>query len=529
MSNYSEVGLLPSGAQMGRLIDAVEAIANGSGGSQIKSSIEYGIRFALGEDGKLASTPAGERVIRYNGAITTWDIDFIPNVGDGTSVTTYNDNPFDLIDLFSPPLWVDGLGNQFRRFSPFYYGEQKMGGYLYFWVCKTKLYSFYRLPQAFQRTINGVKYVGYRDIAVYEGSEKTSNEVTYLASATNEIPSYNRNRTQFQNFALANGTILNIDTDEECYGITHMSEYTEIFDYLIPIIFGTLNSQNSTSGFVGPTQFSWTYVVPAGMPVAAYDESTMTLYFTSNPVPNHYKVNGMICINTNNTSDNSYYFQILSTGTATGTVSGTTFTPTDDGETYYYLKLDGSSFPAPPTVAYLRPLKTGETDVIDSTNGTLAQNGICSFKIMGIENLWGNMNTQILDLSVYNYTPYQLKDSYNFTEFSTGNYQTYYNAASYQVPALSGNGQYITEMGSDDALPAVKLPIASTGGNSNTYYCDMVYTNSGAMTAYFGGDLYGYSNDGVFSRDLYYGVGDSDFNCGARLFHWKKIGPLQGD
>ena len=523
MSNYSEVGLLPSGAQMGRLIDAVEAIANGSGGSQIKSSIEYGIRFALGEDGKLASTPAGERVIRYNGAITTWDATFTPNVGDGTAVTEYSENPFDLIPIFTPPLWQDGAGNLFRRWSPYYIGEQKMGGYLYKWVCESPLYSFYRMPEMFKRTINGITYKGYADIGVYEGSDMVINDVTYLASVPNQFPSHNHNRPTFYNEAQAWQTYLNVDTDEEWYGITLCSEFTEHWDYIVPIQLGSLNSQNTTTGFVGSSQFNWTWIYEQGMPVAAYNEDTMTVYFTDNQLAT-YRVGAVVSIN--NQQNSSYYFKIIANGSATGTVSGTTFTPDDSGETYYYVQLDGTSFPAVPTGIYIRPLMTGETDVIDATNGTLSNNGLYSFKLSGVENIWGNTNKQILDISLYNGTPYQLKDPHNFIEFSTATYTQYYNAANYEVANTSG---YITVMGHDDALPSVVLPIA-VGGSTTTYYCDYFWVNtSGAMTAYFGGRLSDYSNGGVFCRGLNGGVGSSDFYRCARLFHWEKIAPLEGD
>lgn len=512
----SNAGLFPSGQQMDRLIGAVEAIANGSGGSEIKSQIEYGIRFALDENGNMASPPAGQRVTRYGGVISERDITFTPNVGDGTAVTEYNDDPFQLIDLFSTQIVTDALGNVFRRYKPFWVAEQKMGGYLYIWICETQVYNFYRMPECFVRNINGTKVLGYRDIGKYEAGEEIVNDVTLLCSKPNKIPSHNHNFSQFYGMAQAVNTALNVNTNEVIYDLTHSSDYTGILWPTKRIKWGTNASQSIYSGV---NAFNWTYI-NTGMPVAAYTEETMTVYFTENQLT-QFRVGAMVSINAS--TNNDYYFKIIANGTATGTVDGTTFTPDDSGETYYYVQLDGTAFPAVPTTINLRPLMTGETDVIDAFTGTLANDGRHSFLDDGIENCYGNMWTQIQDVRLYNGVPQQLKDPYSFTEFSTSTYTECYNSANYTVASSEG---WATQMGYDEALPDVRLT-TEVGGSSSTYYCDYFWENtSGAMTCYLGGDLGAGSNAGLFCWHVGSGLSYSYFNCGARLSRWVA---LQGD
>lgn len=473
---------------------------------------EYGVRFALGEDGNIGPNPTGQRVIRYNGILTEWNPSFTPNVGDGTSVSEIHDNEFDYIPIFSPKLHTDNAGNVFRRFKPFYWGRQVMGGYLYIWVCETPLYSFYRMPQAF---IKDGK-VGYRDIAVYEGAFETIGDVTYLCSKTGLNPAHDDSRTQFWQKAQAWQTYISVDTNNEWYGIMQISEITEILQPLVMIMFGTLNSQ---SVYNGVTNINWNYS-NTGVAVDAYNESTMTLYFSTNALK-YYRVGGTACINGVTTSED-YYRQIIANGTVTGTVSGSTFTPSEDGETYYYITISGTSFPATPTIVCLRSIFTGETDAIEATSGTLSNSGTYSFKVLGIENIWGNVDKQILDVSIYNYIPQKLISPYEFTEFSTLNYTQYYTAANYEIVALEGTSGWITKIGWQDTLPDVQFPV-SVGGSSSTYCCDPVSTNNSQRIVLFGGSSYSGSNAGLFSWRLSAGVGGGFWAYGARLSHWALI------
>lgn len=478
----------------------------------LKSQIEYGVRFALDENGNMGSAPTGQRVIRYNGAVTEWSPNFTPNVGNGTSVPEINENDFDLIPIFSPQLWKDDAGNVFRRFNPFYWGRQVMGGYLYIWVCETPLYSFYRMPQAF---IKDGK-VGYRDIAVYEGAFETIGDVTYLCSKPGLNPAHNNTRTQFWQKAQAWQTYLSVDTNNEWYGFTQISEITEILQPLVMIMFGTLNSQSVYNGVI---YISWDLTYN-GVVVDAYNENTMTLYFSTN-VLRHYRVGGTACINGTTTSED-YYRQIVANGTVMGTVSGSTFTPSDDGETYYYITISGTSFPATPTTVQSRPIYTGETDAIEATSGTLSNDGFYSFKVLGIENLWGNISTQVLDASIYNYIPQKLIYPYEFTEFSTSNYTQYYKAADYGIVELDGAYGRVTQIGWQDTMPDMQLPV-SVGGSSTTYYCDGTFTNSSLRTVLFGGTLNNNELAGLFLWNLFASTSHFDITVGARLSHWALI------
>lgn len=470
---------------------------------------EYGVRFALGEDGNIGPNPTGQRVIRYNGILTEWNPSFTPNVGDGTSVSEIHDNEFDYIPIFSPKLYTDNAGNVFRRFKPFYWGRQVMGGYLYIWVCETPLYSFYRMPQAF---IKDGK-VGYRDIAVYEGAFETIGDVTYLCSKPGLNPAHNNTKTQFWQKAQAWQAYLSVDTNNEWYGFTQISEITEILQPLIMIMFGTLNSQSVYNGVVG---IAWDYS-DTGVAVDAYNEGTMTLYFSTNALQ-YYRVGGTACINGATTSED-YYRQIVANGTVTGTVSGNTFTPSDDGETYYYITISGTSFPATPKTVCSRSIFTGETDTIEATSGTLSNNGLYSFKVLGIENVWGNIDKQILDVLIYNYIPQKLISPYEFTEFSTSNYTQYYTAADYMVVATVGARDWITQIGWQDTLPDVQLPV-SGGGSSSTYYCDKIYMGGQKENVSFGGTPSGGKDAGLFT---WIALGGSDWHYDARLSHWALI------
>ena len=473
---------------------------------------EYGVRFALGEDGNIGPNPTGQRVIRYNGILTEWNPSFTPNVGDGTSVSEIHDNEFDYIPIFSPKLYKDNAGNVFRRFKPFYWGRQVMGGYLYIWVCETPLYPFYRMPQAF---IKDGK-VGYRDISVYEGAFETIGDVTYLCSKPGLNPVTTNSKTQFWQKAQAWQTYLSADTNNEWYGITQISEITEILQPLVMIMFGTLNSQSVYNGVVA---INWNYA-NTGVAVDAYNEGTMTLYFSTNALKD-YRVGGTACINGVTTSDD-YYRQIIANGTVTGTVSGNTFTPSDDGETYYYITISGTSFPATPTTICARPIYTGETDAIEATSGTLSNNGLYSFKVLGIENVWGNVFKFVLDVSIYNYIPQKLISPYEFTEFSTSNYTQYYTAANYGVVETAEESGWITKIGWQDTLPDVQLPVFG-GGSSSTYYCDIVYTDNSQRNVLFGGCFYSAAGVGLFSWSLNAWIGGGFWAYGARLSHWALI------
>ena len=500
MSTFNTVfdGPLPSHEQMQKIVEAVTRMADTVSPSEY-GNVEFGFRRQIG-----SSVPAGERVIRRDGVIETWDIDFEPNVGQEV-----HDSDFDYIPVFSPETVTDAGGNVFARFKPFWVATQDIGGYHYIWVCETQRYPFYRMPKAF---IRGGQ-VGYRDIGIYEGSFETAEDVEYLCSKSGKNPAHNRTRTQFWNDAQAWQTRLSVDTEREWYGITQISEITEILQPLMTIAFGTLNTQ---SVFKGATSFSYTYC-DTGVAVAAYDESTMTVYSSVTAAANNFPVGGTVNINSNEASED-YYREITASGTVKGSIEGTTFTPSEDGTDYLFVTMAGSTFPATPTTICARPAWTGQTDDIQASNGTPSNDGFHSFKMFKIENIYGNTWRQVLDVSINDYTPMQLKDPYAFTEFSSATYQDYYNAASYQVGNATG---YATVITSREDMPDVALTTAA-GGSSTTYYCDSYYNpgSSSPKTVYYGGYLTGGAVAGGWSWYLYVGVGDSGWSLGARLSRW---------
>lgn len=217
---------------------------------------EYGVAFEYG-----ASSPTGKRAVRIDGELVVYDTcpdeyKYTPNYGG-----TVNENPFDSVkngkSMFSPQVWYDPLGNKFSRWSAFYVGYEYVtyNGVTYYvwWVCESAPSSIYHLPKAFRRSTG--KQWKYVDIGCYEGTDATDSatSTSYLASKSNGAkPSGMKTRGAFYNLAKANATIRGIDTtagtSEEWYGITELSEITEILQPLMAIMTLTKNSQSLYSG-----------------------------------------------------------------------------------------------------------------------------------------------------------------------------------------------------------------------------------------------------------------------------------------
>lgn len=368
------------------------------------ATAEYGVRFAVG-----ASSSAGERVIRQNGVISTWDISFTQNINNNNA-----NCPFAVYDLFNPALWTDNAGNVFRRFSRFYYCKERIGNYDYVWVCRQKATADYRLPKAF---LPNWKYV---DIAVYEGGTETIDGVTYLNSKSGSTLARSLTRTAAFDRAKAWHSKLGItDLSREFYCITTASEITEIWQ---PLVYIMLASKNSDAGYLGHISNSWA-------------ESNLIM--------------------------------------------------------------------------------PGQTDVINGLHGTIANDGLHSFKLLGIENMWGNQWKHVLDVTMLDYVPYVCDDLQKWTDTTTPNTNAAFSKVSYSV--ATGKG-YVTAMGSDAQHPEIVLPTA-VGGSDATYYADYYWINSGARTVFFGGYLNDGRHCGMSYWDLYAAVGYSDWHIGARLSH----------
>lgn len=79
-----------------------------------------------------------------------------------------------------------------------------------------------------------------------------------------------------------------------------------------------------------------------------------------------------------------------------------------------------------------------------------------------------------------------------------------------------GNG-WITQIGWQDTLPDVQLPV-SGGGSSSTYYCDTMIEGKSSVVS-FGFSASGLAA-GLFSWNT---QGFVDWNYSARLSHWALI------
>lgn len=190
---------------------------------------------------------------------------------------------------------------------------------------------------------------------------------------------------------------------------------------------------------------------------------------------------------------------------------------TYEGETYYYITISGTSFPATPTTVQSRPIYTGETDAIEATSGTLSNDGFYSFKVLGIENVFGNIIKFVLDVSNYNYIPQKLISPYEYTDFSTSNYTQYYTAANYSMAEIAEGNGWITQIGWQDTLPDVQLPV-SGGGSSSTYYCDTMIEGKSSVVSF------GFSSSGLAAGLFSWNTqGAVDWNYSARLSHWALI------
>lgn len=460
-------------AQMDELNDNLLSLLNAQGG-KVESDIEYGVRWAKG-----ASSPTCGRVTRYKGAISTWDETYTANVG------AVNDNPFDYIDLFSPQKFTDVHGNVFARFKRFYVARQTLDNYEYIWVCRKKLYSFYNLPKAFYR--NGQPYWNYVDIGCYEGSDESIDGSQYLASKSGQIPSHDKTRTSFfTNAKRWNNTLDN--TTNEYYLISTLSEITEILQPLFTIMTATKHSKSIYNGVCNHYMNS----------IAVSSTSGAKCYFATAQTAQTAFAEGY-CVCANGSTDNAQYYKIVSVGT---------------DRTGFYVELDRT-----PSVAVnnlsIRPNFTGDTDDIIATSGSASNEGKSSFKVFTIENIYGNVWKNILDLTIKDYVPYICQNLENWTDTTTPESNDNFIRCSYEV-AKSTN--YVKEVGFDATNHDGVLPVEA-GGSSSTYYCDYYSISSGVKTALLGGYLYAGVIVGIWSWSLDDDVGYSSWTRGARLSH----------
>lgn len=477
-------------ADTDRIVAAIDRLSQAHGGETEAGAVEYGVRWVKG-----ASSPQLERVTRQNGVISPWNIEFTPNVGSNIT-----DNPFDYIELFSPKLVSDASGNIFRRFGRFYVGEQTIGNYCYIWVCKAQLNSFYRLPRAFYH--KGEPHWAYVDIGAYEGGLETIGSTQYLNSKPGQALASSITRTAAQNAAKAWGTKNGSSTDDEFYSITTMSEITEILQPLLFIMFGTKNGQAVYNGVCDVNTDDFEAAVAetdTHRVLFAYD-----YYSTEAEFAEQFPVG--CCV----------WGDILGGSWRKVTACGNVKI---SNVNYFYITLDGETFNTAVGECVWRGVNsTGCTDDIKATHGTASNDGTHSFKVLGIENIYGNIWKHILDCTMVDRKPYVCEDLTAWTDATAPASNAAFKPCNYTVASIG----WVKELYHDDAHPDVNLPL-TVGGSTATYYCDYVYTTTGVRTAFYGGAYDDGSNCGLSYWALYISVGNYYGHIGARLSRKKAL------
>lgn len=461
---------------------------------------EYGARWKIG-----ASSPELERVIRKNGVISLWETGFMPNIGNAV-----HDSAFDEIDLFSPQLVTDTLGNVFRRFGRFYVCEQTEGEYEYIWVCKTPANSSYRLPRAFYH--HGTPYWNYVDIGVYEGSMESVDGVSLLASKSGRVPTVHISRADAFDAAKANGQKCGVDTEREFYCITTLSEITEI---LQPLSFIMLGTKSAHSVYKGVTKINTVLYKPA----MSVKETNRVLFsydkYKESKLIKQFPVDCCVWYETVVNDMEELQKSSWRRVTASGNVEV-------DGTAYYAITLDGPPFKVNKSSSRLwRGINvTGLADGITATHGTYGNDGTYSFKILGIENVYGSLWKHVLDCTPCDRIPYICTDITAWEETKTPASSAVFEPCGY---TLCETGR-VKEVRRDDAHPDVKLPVESVEvANENVYYCDMIWTCVFASSAFFGGtydDWTAYDKDtkpGLSCWSFFDAIGTKFINIGARL------------
>lgn len=481
-------------AQLKRIASANEAMAqkqnaDGDGGFISAAPIEYGIRWTIG-----ASGSAGERVTRQNGLISLWDIAYTRNTSEGIA-----DNPFEKISLFNPTLYEDQAGNQFRRFQRFYFGRQYIGLYEYWWVCSKPVYDFYRLPRAFYR--NGSPYWNYVDIGVYEASNELVDGVNYLASKSGVQPLVSVSRTAFNTRAKALMTRFSLDSEKETYHLQTMSELTEILQPLSVIMLGSKHSQNTDNGYLGVTSMDLT----SRTATISVPSECLIYLDASIDVESKFPVGFPVSI-----GGSATWRTVVRTQNDTGDLG------------YSVVEFDGEPIEtvAGTTTIQLRPRFTGETDSISALSGATVNDGKHSFKLFGIENIFGNTWKHILDVTMggdrYAYVCENLDEWADINPVGDARF----TKCGYQVCEYNG---YASEIIPDTLHNDVALTVKAKG-SSTTHYADYYYWVNASMegkprTVLYGGALANGAVAGLFAWALSVGLGVADWCYGGRLSH----------
>lgn len=119
-------------------------------------------------------------------------------------------------------------------------------------------------------------------------------------------------------------------------------------------------------------------------------------------------------------------------------------------------------------------IKTGGSDFIDMSSGTLLNDGHNSFNYRGIENLWGNVRCFVegVNIDQINDTKNTIYIANNARHYSSNSITEYYSKLNeYKKINMSG---FVKESGFDQEFPFINLPI-KVDGNSTNGMGDLVY------------------------------------------------------
>ena len=144
----------------------------------------------------------------------------------------------------------------------------------------------------------------------------------------------------------------------------------------------------------------------------------------------------------------------------------------------------------------MRPFCWGETD------------GFSGMKFLGVENFYGNVWEFVDGLTIVDYVCKITEDPSKYDDVGTS-----YEITAGAVPSASDGG-YIKKMQATNDAPFLPSDI---GGSETTYFCDILWTNSGTMVACFGGGWNIAGQAGAFCWFLGSGASDTDSSTGSRL------------
>lgn len=463
--------------------------------NDLKNVVEYGVRFALGQQSSV-----GERVKRVNGELTVGvATNLIANFGIDDEIV---ENTFDHIDIFKTVKKI--IGNNVLIGRQLYFAKVetvKEGAttYTYKWMCAHKLPGYIR-PLIFYD--NEGNKIDFAYLARHEASQDANGVGRSIAG---KFPWVSINRDNARKACRKNDG--NGNNTDSFYGQRDLidNEYHIVIPFEVE--FATKHSQSQMRGVVD-LPYSSDHV-------ALTTETDSNIIVVSNTHGALFVLGQTIAIGTS-TSNSSVTTnrRITDIQADTPTVGQTTITFDGDPVTVTAGNIIAS-----------RGWITGMTDNVRASSGCYkANDGKHPIMFRGIENPWGNIyefvdGGKIIDHQLWVTTD---RTAYNDTAPVNGEYAAPFSPVSYKNATSNG---YIKELGYDEAFPFARLPISVGGDATNaTYYADYYYQDVGARTLLVGGRWTAGGAAGLFFWPAAYSLSYSYINIGFRL----SFRPLKG-